>query len=252
MKTKAKKKKKVAKTGFAKQVKQQLRSWSPSNLGLYEACPAKAKYKLLDKLPDTGGKGPMDRGIEIHNAAANYITQRKKDPLHADLKAPKIKKLIEELKKEYKARKARVELDLAFTKEWKVTEWFGDSAWLRLKVDVLRLTTAGKGRVIDWKTGKLRMEKVEEYDDQLGVYAVAALTSGLIAKEVTSALAFTDAGKILERPAGTLKRADLKEAQDKWTLRVKPMLSDTTFAPRPGNACQWCPYSCNKGGPCEF
>lgn len=222
-------------------------SWSPSKLGTYENCPASAKYKYIDKLPEPPSP-TLDRGTEIHKGAEDYITGRTKK-LHADLQNPRIKKLVNLFKKEYKLKKVRVELELAFTKDWKACHWLAKDVYVRFKLDVLHLLKGGSANVVDWKTGKFKPDG--EYDNQLSAYAVAALSSGLV-QTATAQLAFTDAGEIVEREAGTLTLADLPKAQKMWDKKAKALLSDTKFAPRPGNSCRWCPFSTNRGGPCQF
>lgn len=234
--------------GFKNQTEKRITSWAPSKLDLYFECPAKAKYKFIDKLPEPPSPH-LDRGIAIHKAAEDFVTSRNKK-LHADLKGKNIKALITQLQAEYKLKKVRVELELAFDAAWKLVDWFSKEVVCRFKVDVFRLVKPGVANAIDWKTGKLKDEHAK-YDQQLNGYAVAILSAGLASK-VTAQLAFTDADAIVESPSGTLTEKDLVKAQKAWDKKAKPMLTDTKFAPRPGDHCRYCPYSTNKGGPCEF
>jgi hypothetical protein len=39
---------------------------------------------------------------------------------------------------------------------------------------------------------------------------------------------------------------------DDWEDKTRPMLNDTIFAPKPGNACRWCHWKKSNGGPCKF
>lgn len=231
-----------------KAAKPRLTSWSPSRLVLYEECPARAKYKFLDKLPEPEEPdGPLARGQAIHKGAEDFIAHRTKT-LHEDLRHPKVKKGLEVLRRQYAAKKVRVELELAFTRAWQPCAWLAKDVYVRFKLDVLQLLSAGKALVIDWKTGRF---KPDGHDTQLRAYAVGALSSGL-AKSVTAKLVFTDAGQTVEGSAGKLELAQLPAAQKAWDKRAAPMLADTTFAPRPGNGCRWCHYSTNRGGPCRF
>ena len=40
------------------------------------------------------------------------------------------------------------------------------------------------------------------------------------------------------------------ELQHKWELRVRDMMRDTKFLPRPGTHCKGCFHAKSKGGPC--
>lgn len=225
-------------------------AWSASRLATHEKCPRQAKYKHLDKL-DEGPKGAaLEYGNIVHKAAENYIAHRTNE-LHEGLK--KIKKLLDRLRALYKKRLVRVEAELAFTKEWKPTHWFADDVYVRVKIDALELSPDGKTcRVYDWKTGKFKNQRrIEEDDDALNLYAVGALSTGL-AKEATAELVYTVNGKSIKRPKGTVSLPVLKENQQAWDKRARPMLNDKHFATRPGNHCTYCPYTANIGGPCEF
>lgn len=219
-------------------------AWSPSRYAEYNQCPRKTKYKVIDKMKEPQGAA-LARGEAIHAEAENYICGRT-SKLHADL--VKVKPLINKLRKGYTDNTVRVELEMAFTEKWRLTEWFAKDAWLRLKVDVVQIGK-GKTTVTDWKTGKL--QEGDKYDDQLNLYALGALAAGFGAK-VESQLAFTDHGKIITRPAGKLALPDLKAAMETWEQRVRPMMRDTLFVPQPGMHCRWCAFSKNKGGPCEY
>src|ERR1700722_6270359 len=106
---------------------QRITAWSYSRYQAYTECPAKAKYKFIDKLPEPPAPA-MDRGTAIHKMAENYAKGVSK-------------KIPEELKnftqKFTKLKKAKpiVEQEWAFDKMWKPTDWFGPQAWLRVKMD---------------------------------------------------------------------------------------------------------------------
>lgn len=223
-------------------------SWSPSRLSAYLECPRKARYKYVDKLSEPSAPA-LERGTLIHSAAENYIANRT-SKLHEALRNPKVKSLVAALRKEYKAKRVRVELELAFDKTWRLVDWFGRDVYVRFKVDVLRLLKKGTGQVIDWKTGRFKNEGAA-YDPQLNGYATAALSSGLVTS-ATAMLVFTDTGEVVERSAGVLALKDLSKAQKAWDKKAKPMLADRLFKPKPGNACRWCHFSTNKGGPCDY
>lgn len=223
-------------------------AWTVSKIKLYDECPRKAKYKMVDKLPEPGSPA-LERGSMLDECLEHYVTNRS-PKLHLDIKAsPKIKKLADLLRKEYKEKRVRVQLELAFDRAWKACHWLAPNVYVRFKLDALHLLKGGKGNVIDWKSGRLK--EGGEYDEQLNAYAVGVLTAGLV-EHATAQLAFIDHNVIMTRPAGELSVGDLKAAQREWDKRAAPMLEDKTFKPTPGNACRWCPYSANKGGPCDF
>lgn len=230
---------------------QQITAWSPSRLATYEECPRRAKYKYIDKLPDRNSPA-MARGIAIHESADAYIRWQIKSLAPSLLP---VKKLITELRNEYKQRLVRTELDVAVDRNWTPCDWMDPKVYLRVKVDVIRLTEdKSTCQVIDWKTGKFKPVDSKlgaAYDDALNLYACVALALGF-ARQASACLVFTDEGKTVSRPKGTVSLSVLGREQRRWAQRVKPLLNDTIFEAKPGDQCRWCVYSCNKGGPCEF
>lgn len=223
-------------------------SWTVSKIKLYDECPRKAKYKMVDKLPEPGSPA-LERGSMLDAQLEQYVSGRSKT-LHEDImKSGKIVKLATALRKDYKAKKVRVQLELAFTRKWTACHWLDKDVYVRFKLDALHLLPKGSGNVIDWKSGRLK--EGGEYDEQLNAYAVGVLSAGFV-EHATAQLAFIDHDVIMSRPAGELSLKDLPKAQREWDKRATPMLEDKTFRPTPGNACRWCPYSANKGGPCDF
>ena len=217
-------------------------AWSYSRWNEYENCPRKSRYKVIDKLKEPGSPA-MDRGGEIHSKIEHYLQHGGKLPaeVHKDLK-PYYTAL--------RKAKPKVELEICFDNKWQMTDWFGMAAWCRVKIDALIVpSTTGVVRVVDHKTGKLR--DYAEYENQLELYALAGLLTVPVAKEVLAELAFTDQGVTVEAKKA-VPMADLPKLKKKWELKVKPMLNDTIFAPRPGNACRWCHFKKSNGGPCEY
>jgi CRISPR/Cas system-associated exonuclease Cas4 (RecB family) len=222
-------------------------AWSPSKFSCYEQCPRQAKYKYIDKLPEPGSEA-MNRGSRIHAEAEDYITGRK-PKMTEDLKG--VAPLLRKLKKGYKDRKVRVELALGLNQNWEpLPDWFHPDTWLRMKIDVVHFISEEMTRIIDWKTGRFKPEE-PAYNDQLNLYAAAALSAGF-GKATVAHLVFTDHGQTIEREAGKLTELTAPGARKDWERRVKRMFDERKFPARPGNYCRWCAFSTNKGGPCEF
>jgi hypothetical protein len=99
-------------------------------------------------------------------------------------------------------------------------------------------------KIIDFKTGKVRPENVE----QLDLYAAVAIAHAPDHVQVIDAeLWYLDWGEIIRR---TYSRADALQLQKKYKKdkAVLRMLSDTTFKPTPGNHCRWCFFGQAKKG----
>jgi CRISPR/Cas system-associated exonuclease Cas4 (RecB family) len=221
-------------------------AWSYSRLSDYEACPRRAKFKHLDKLVEPAGPA-LERGGQIHKEAEAYVRRR----------VPELPKSLERFPAEFAALRARddveTELQLAVTREWRPCDWFGADAWLRIVVDATHAGVAATeaGRVIiDYKTGKMYPDKV----DQLDLYGLVALAYHAGVRRVDSALWYLDQGEIINR---VLVRAEAPAVRQRWEERVVALLADERFDPKPGNACRFCWFGQggrDKGGPglCEL
>lgn len=235
-----------------------LTSWSFSRYSDYRQCPLKFKLKHLDKIQEPPNEA-MARGAEIHTKAEQYLKgQLRTLPKELSLFKDELKALKAMTKK--KVLGAIVEDTWAFTRDWDRTAWNDwANCWLRVKLDAAHFEADGNVMVVtDWKTGKFRPEKNEEYVEQLELYALSALLLYDFVEEVHPRLAYVDQG-VVYPPADeplVFKRADIARLMKVWERRVAPMFKDRRFAPRPNNLCRWCHYrASNKaagGGQCKF
>ena len=241
-------------------------AWSFSRYSDYVQCPLKAKFKHVDKIKEPTNDA-MLRGAAIHNLAEDFI-KGKIRTLPPELKL--FKTTFAELKKQFKKKISGmvVEDTWAFKEDWSQTRWddWAD-CWLRIKLDCAHtvnesLTIAIDGNVLivtDWKTGRFREEMNESYMEQLELYALAALILMPHIDVVMPCLAYLDFGIVYPAVEGEIKftKADIPRLKKLWAKRVKPMMNDTRFAPRPNDKCRWCWFSMSKksvGGPglCKY
>lgn len=228
-------------------------SWSFSRYSDYKQCPAKAKYKHLDKLAEPPNDA-MRRGSDIHKLAEQYIKGLiPKLPKELHL----FKSTFEVLKKRFKKRTLLtvVEDSWAFTKDWIQTKWDDwANCWLRIKLDLAYEIVDGVMIITDWKTGKFRPDQNEAYLEQLQLYVIPAFLLYPHLKEVRPQLVYLDTGDIFPPDDDPLVYTpeDVPKLQAVWAKRTKAMLNDTKFAPRPNDKCRWCHYRKDNGGPCKF
>ncbi len=213
--------------------------WSYSRFKDHAQCPASAKYKYIDKVPQ-GEKAPaMVRGDTIHKEAEAYL-KRLKPRLPVSLK------LFSKEFSQIRTAKALAEGEWAMTVQWAPTEWFGHNVWCRVKLDAHYQIAADKlTRVIDFKTGKIYSDN----KDQMELYAIAGFSHYPGSQAVSTELWYLDQGEEVKE---TYERKQLAALQKKWKEKVIPLLTEKRFAPRPGDYCSRCPFSKRKGGPCKF
>lgn len=226
---------------MAKETAPRITAWSFSRLQDYRGCPRKAKYKHVDKLNEPSNDA-MARGSAIDQMEGDFITGKlKKCP-------PEIKSFEAEFL-ELRKRKAIVQEQWAFDKDWIEVDWFAKDAWCRIKTDVythdLKTNTL---MVVDCKTGKIR----EEHKEQVKLYALGGLMKLPTVDVVDARLWYTDQAVELPEEPELYTRADVPALKKYWAAQVKPMLADTRFAPKPSSNCKYCHFSKAKGGPCEY
>jgi len=240
---------------------QQITAWSFSRYSTYKQCPLKAKFQFIDKIKEPGNEA-MQRGAKVHDDAEAFIKGKIK-VMPQELK--KFSKLFRRLKKRYQSpiNGMVVEDTWAFTKDWDETTWNDwANCWVRIKLDCAEHEGDTTLIIRDWKTGKFRPEKNDEYIEQLELYALAALLLFEHIEVVRPCLEYLDQGFTYPEEDSkdeeflTFTRADIPKLQERWEGRVKPMLNDKAFAPRPNNLCNWCFFrkanAVNGGGQCKF
>lgn len=217
-------------------------AWSYSRYADYHQCPAKFKYKHIDRLPDPGSPA-MQRGNDVHKAAENFI--RGKGDATPELAG--VREQLEFLRDNF----AVPEENWGFRVDWEWIGregWFGDDVWFRAKTDVRLLYEDDTLLLGDWKTGK----KYFSNEEQIELFALAGYRRFPFVTEVDTRLWYTDAAPDDNEVQRVYKVKELEKIQSDWTKRVVPMFKDRRFAPTPNDKCGWCPYSKAKGGPCKF
>lgn len=218
-----------------------VRRWSFSRWRDYKECPARFKYRTIDKRPEPQGEASK-RGDEIHKLAEDFV---KKVRTTVPTQLKKIGGFMKELMK----NETYAEVKVGVTRDWKPTEYSyypSSEMWTGGKIDVVSALSETKILVGDWKSGKVR----DGYELQTEYYATIAMCKWEKVEEVETRIYYVDHGK--RTPALTYTRDQLPELQKQWEERVAPMLHDKQFLPRPGSYCNWCPHSKWKGGPCQY
>ncbi len=228
-------------------------SWSFSRYSTYKLCPFKAKCAFILKIKEPGNKA-MQRGALVHDSARDFIFGITKT---VPVELEHFKDLFKQLQQRYKLKinGMTVEQTWAFTKDWQDTVWNDwDNCWVRIKLDCAYQLTDTLLVIPDWKTGKFREEMNDDYVEQLELYALAALLKHPWVEEVRPRLVYLDQSIIYPDPDDPIifTQDDVPMLKKLWEGRVKKMLSDTVFAPRPNDKCRYCFYSANQNGPCKF
>lgn len=220
----------------------QFTAWSFSRWHDYVECPLKARFKHLDKLPQRAPGPASAKGTETHKLAERYALK----------KLAKLPRQLECFTEEFKAlravsRELIVEQQWAFNREWEPTDWFGADAWCRVILDVAHYS-GDEARGIDHKTGRVYPYHHDQLDLQgLALFKQAELKGTGPIKRAIGELWYLDQG-IDDKVTYLLK--DVPNLIKLWRQRTAKMLADRSFKPTPGQACRFCDFSREKGGPC--
>ncbi len=260
----------------------QFKSWSNSRWNDYAQCPARAKYKHLDRIREPKS-GPMHRGAEIAKMEEDFFKghirtlpvwkgtgkvesdfDRDDESTWPNWQRGKLAQAVRDglaihpaiapdLKAAKKQKDMFAEENWGFDRNWNVVDYFDwDNCWLRVKVDVGWGHHGEAVHLRDNKTGKYSDYNIEEYMAQLRLYAAAGAARFPHVKEFHVQLWFTDLGiKYPEEPM-VISRAEALKLQKQFTKMVQPMFNDKRFDPTPNNKCRWCHYRKANGGPCRF
>ena len=260
--------------------------WSATKLFAWEQCPLRAQLQYAqnlcpicfagrlawegpcDNCDETPEKPePLARGIRIGAGIDGYIRGKEAKQGEEAKQHPFVADLIKSLRQAYRRGASKVcsELQIKLDKDWEPVGQYVKS-WVNGRLDVLWKLKAKHWRVIDWKTGGIdksgELKQNDTYTDQLELYGVLTLSAFPEVKEVQSSLIFLDAPMDTnpQISMAPINRDSLWKRRQQWEGRVRPMLTDTVFPPRPGWYCGWmrngerqgCPYEKRKGGPCPI
>lgn len=227
-----------------------IKTWSFSRLMDFEQCAYRAKLKYIDKIPEPPrplppGKSehPMDRGTRIHEAAELYV--RGGVELAPELQGFSTR--FDVLRDAFKQKQVIVEEEWAFDRDWAPVAWSAESAWVRMKLDVLHWQNALHAKVIDHKTGKRKGNEVK-HTEQGQLYQLAAFLKYPALEYIEVEFWYLDHTPEHDL-VGHYTRTEGTALFDKWHKRGEAMTDATEFEPNANTfTCKWCPYA---GNACE-
>lgn len=195
---------------------------SATSLKTWDNCPRLYKAKYVDKIVPYVPNAAAERGVAIHEKLEHAV-ETGQPP--ADVWTPD--GLIPTLHK----AKAVVETAVALTENLTPTGFDSNDAWLRGKIDVL-VMGPHKALVIDWKTGKVRPDKIQA-DMYTGM--IHAIQDNMD-MEVDFRLVYVDQKQVvpLTRDNGAL---------DRTIKRAVQVENDKDYLPQPGWLCRYCDFT---------
>lgn len=226
-------------------------SWSFSKIGDFEKCKKYFWLKHEQKIPEP--ERPLrpgqtehanDRGSRIHDNCEQYV----RGDIHT--LAPEAEKFfgikIDLLRVLYEFGHVELEGEWGMDEDWDVTDW--DTAWLRLKLDVLVHVSETEAVVIDYKTGKKFGNEVK-HAQQLQLYALVTFLRYPELETVDAQLWYLD---VNETTSQTFTRSQALRFMKSFEKRGNDIVNCTSWPANPNKfSCQWCLYGPEHSGHCE-
>lgn len=216
---------------------------SYTKISMYMECPRSKRYRY-DERREVAPSAAAARGTRYHRAIEAYIigdNATHETPGTAEF--PELSFYGDYLQR-LRANGATAEFAFALTRDWKVTTWDTDDAWILGKSDIW-VPSLPTAHVQDWKTGKI----YDSHEKQGEFYAMSHFSYVPEAREIKATFIYTDLRKTRE---WTYHRDQLESLRSRWQARIERMERDTECAPTPSFRCRSCPFSKAKGGPCQF
>ena len=192
---------------------------SATSLKTWVNCPRLFKAKYVDRIIAYQQSPAAERGEKIHAELEDAVRNGTKPSVWTP---PGLMDLL------HKA-KALVEGEVAVNYNFDPVDYKSKDAWLRGKIDA-RVVRGHKALVVDWKTGKVRPDKI-----QADMYT--ALVSSIDhATEVEFRLVYVDQKQVVN-----LSRDS--QAWDRIRKLAYKVEQDKDFLPNPSWLCKWCDFT---------
>lgn len=205
---------------------EKVKSWSISQLNLYDQCPEKYKYVKIDKKEEPKSVH-LQRGLDVHSLAEEYV--KAKGEMNVPKELVKLSKYMKALVKHNSVSEEKIVLN----NKWEHIpgdSWFSPEAWLRIILDA-RVDNL----LIDFKTGK----QYDSHIRQARLYANCYMCIDETYDEIDVEYWYVDTGKT---SLYTFYRKDLEQHKKEWEDKVNIMHNDTVYAPKQNQYCKYCHF----------
>ena len=213
-------------------------SWS--RISDFRQCPAKFKFKYIDKatnfqLKDEQKSPALVRGGNIHAQLDNYVKAKKKNEI-VTITLPEVlatTKLVDQIMDQYQVEP---EHQIAIDENFKVVSWYDKQAYFRVIYDLIGFGT-------DLFLGDFKTGKFADYNGsikcmgQLHLSALVGLSLWTDYELCTTAYIFVDHKRCIPWKH---KRSDLPEMKDRLIAEHQLINAEEEFAPKQNQYCKWC------------
>lgn len=207
-------------------------SHSYSSIKLFENCPLRYyEQRIAKSIKDEGGEASI-HGDRVHKALEAKLKRQGELPEDMAEYAP----LVEAVTKLVGNGVLEIEKEMTINRNMRETGWWDADAWLRSKLDILVIKDDELALVMDWKTGKRRVDffQLKLFAAQVflrypEVQRVKTTLIWLKTKEFDTETYNRDEAKLLwQEVLGRIARIESADKYNNWPAK-------------PSGLCPYCP-----------
>lgn len=212
--------------------------YSFSKLATHKSCNRKFKYNYIDKAP----KDRMDMTALLKGGAIHSIIEHYPEPARHKL-APKYQHIVDNfvrtnLGEKYLTQDSIREFNFGLTSKLEPTEYGNKQALFRGSVDFI-CTIDDTLHLCDWKSGKYKDPKWQEYD-QLMFYGIYFFQRYPTIEKIMISYVYVEHEN--HENAIVLERKYLDTYISQLIELITAVETDETFEKNPNRLCDWCDF----------
>lgn len=215
--------------------------YSFSKLNTYQTCPKRFKYKYIKKEKEGEcDKSALVRGSAIHEMFENHQKGKepKKSKYTAEFKKALERPHVQKIKKHLESpEKTCREISFGLTKDFAPCEYKDKNALFRGKID-LAYNDNGVLNLVDYKTGKPKDEKYQNYD-QLLLYSIYFFERYPALDKLKISYVYVDHDIVNSL---VVLRTYIEKHKEHFLNIVKKIETDQEYLPKHSALCKWCPF----------
>lgn len=211
--------------------------YSFSKLNTHNQCPRRFKYQYIDKIPqEERDVTPLLKGGAVHSILENF-PEPSKHKLSEKYQYIVDNFMKSDIGQKYLTRDSVREHSFAITDKLEPTNYGNKESIFRGHIDYICLDNDCIN-LIDWKTGKYREEKYQDFN-QLLFYAIYFFYSYPNVNNIRISYVYVEHD--LENSI-TLERQYLNNYVNSLLEMIEKTETDTEFEKNKTELCEYCPY----------
>jgi ATP-dependent exoDNAse (exonuclease V) beta subunit len=224
--------------------------YSYSKIDCFIQCPAKFKFKYIDKINLFTENKALEKGSRVHEIIEFYQpTKWWKMPsfnykLLDETEQKEAEKIAidfveSEFGKFYLLHPGAIghEIHVGMDRKLQPCNYYAENVMILGKIDFL-IKDGRTMYIVDWKTGKVK-DQAYMSNDQLMLYSIWVFNMFSDIDEVIADYVYVEHG---EKHSFTFKRENYKNFSKNYANKLKNIETEESFPMKTGPLCNWCDY----------